>query len=69
MAVRVLNLAGRVVRTLPESAGARGVNTLSWDGRSDQGSALPGGLYLVRIVAHDASGQQASAVATCNLVR
>ena len=65
----MLNLAGRLIRTLPPSDAQAGVNTLSWDGRSDSGSALPSGLYLVQIVARTASGASAQAVATCNLNR
>jgi hypothetical protein len=41
-AVRVIDLAGRVVRTL------EGSGSLVWDGRDDQGRALGSGVYWMR---------------------
>jgi hypothetical protein len=63
--VRILNLAGRLVRTLSDYAGRAGVNTLAWDGRSTLGTPVPGGMYLVQMVARADSGGQAQAVAAC----
>lgn len=60
--VEVLNLAGRVVRRLaPVQAAAGAVVTLSWDGRSDSGTSVPAGRYLMRISAAAEDGQAVSA--------
>ena len=53
--LRVFSIDGRLVRTLvdgPLSAGEQGV---TWDGRDDDGRALPSGLYLY---AFEAAGQR-----------
>lgn len=47
---RVFDLSGRRVRDLGRVAeAAAGRRTLAWDGRDDDGEALPAGLYFVRI--------------------
>jgi len=46
--VRVYALGGRVVRALAAASGA-GTHTVVWDGRDDRGTAVPAGLYFVRI--------------------
>jgi flagellar hook assembly protein FlgD len=67
---QVVNIAGRAVRTLAlDYAGQAGVNTLAWDGRSDQGSLVPNGTYLVRLLARDAQGAQSQATAACTVIR
>ncbi len=40
--VRVIDLAGRVVRTL------QGSSSLVWDGRDDHGRAMANGVYWIR---------------------
>ncbi|MFQ6096419.1 MAG: hypothetical protein ACE5O2_01745 [Armatimonadota bacterium] len=46
------NIAGRRVRTLAKSrAVASGENAILWDGRNDQGAMLPGGVYMLNLVA------------------
>jgi flagellar hook assembly protein FlgD len=68
--VTVLNVAGRVVRRLvQEREVAAGATALSWDGRDDTGTRLPGGRYLIRITAHTDEGQQASAITSLALGR
>jgi hypothetical protein len=47
--LNIYDLQGRRVRTLASQAFAEGHYTRQWDGRSDRGSALPTGVYLVRI--------------------
>lgn len=44
----VYDLTGRRVRTLYRGAVARGLTTVSWDGRDERGEALRPGVYLVR---------------------
>ncbi|MBD3174204.1 MAG: S8 family serine peptidase, partial [Armatimonadia bacterium] len=56
----VLNAAGRSVRTV--AAGetlAAGVRSLTWDGRSDAGAALPAGQYRLEIRARNDRGEVA----------
>ncbi len=70
VAVRILNAAGREVRALcrakPYQAGTA---VLLWDGRSDQGVAVPNGDYLVEVVANAAGGASVRAVARCRITR
>ena len=47
---RVFDLSGRRVRDLGRVAeAAAGRRTLAWDGRDDEGEAVPAGLYFVRL--------------------
>lgn len=54
----IYDLTGRRVRMLHRGAVARGLTTLSWDGRDDRGELLRGGVYLLRFTA---DGHQAIA--------
>ena len=45
------DLAGRRVRTIHHGTIARGLTTLSWDGRDQQGAELAPGVYLLRFTA------------------
>jgi len=66
----VLNIAGRTVRVLAtDQAAAAGVNSLAWDLRNAQGSPVPAGRYIVRIVAMAENGQQVAAVAQVTVRR
>jgi len=66
----VLNVAGRVVRTLCSARDAApGVNTLSWDLTSSQGTRVPSGRYMIRISAASEDGQQVTAVTSANVSR
>jgi hypothetical protein len=66
----IVNIAGRVIRELPAGDTAQaGVNTLSWDGLSAAGTAVPNGVYLVRLVARTPDGAQAQALVTCTVRR
>jgi hypothetical protein len=47
-------VTGRLVRTLADGVIAPGRHELAFDGRADDGSPLPAGLYFVR--AADSSG-------------
>jgi nitrous oxidase accessory protein NosD len=67
--VQVLNIAGRpVARVRPRTADA-GLSRLTWNGMSATGTRVPGGVYLVRVTARTASGEQTSALATLQLGR
>lgn len=49
--VAVFDLAGRRVRMIHQGTLARGLTTLSWDGRDDRGDELRPGVYLLRFTA------------------
>jgi len=67
--VKVL-AAGKVVRQLMNSAGrSAGVQQVSWDGRDQQGVALPPGAYTIEIRAVSEDGQVARAATTVILTR
>jgi len=59
--VRVMDLAGRPIRTLWEGWGVPAVQgyefTLSWDGRTDGGELAPPGMYVAFV---ESAGRQAS---------
>ena len=60
---RVMNLAGRPVKTLCRAKELQaGGNTLLWDATSDNGLAAPGGVYLVEVLARGEDGGQARAL-------
>ncbi|MGD8238833.1 MAG: FlgD immunoglobulin-like domain containing protein, partial [Armatimonadota bacterium] len=57
VSVQVLNVAGRVVRGLAQAQQrSAGQNELMWDLRSDNGTRVPDGLYVVRLMARSADG-------------
>jgi len=57
--VRVYDLAGTGVRALQASAVPSGRYAVPWDGRDDQGQAVPPGLYLFRVkVRADAKSEE-----------
>jgi len=47
--VRVFDAAGRSVRTLRRGSAGATVELIVWDGKSDDGRALPDGLYFLRV--------------------
>jgi len=67
--LEVLNIAGRTVRVMAMGAREAGQTTLSWNLRDDRGLAVPGGLYLVRLRAHDETGRQAQALRPLQVTR
>jgi hypothetical protein len=46
---RLFDLQGRVVATFHRGPLARGLTSIPWNGRSDDGRALPSGIYLLRL--------------------
>ncbi len=53
VSVLVLDLRGRVVRTLAAPRGSGNSQRLTWNGREDSGSMAASGLYLVQVRAAD----------------
>jgi hypothetical protein len=57
---RVLNMAGRPVRTICQGRECEaGTNVLLWNAQNDQGLPVPSGTYLVEVVASTPDGSQA----------
>ena len=51
----IYDLGGRRVRTVHRGPLARGLTTVSWDGRGENGERLPAGVYLLRFSAGGSS--------------
>jgi hypothetical protein len=47
--------SGRLVRSLMHRAATSGPQSVSWDGRADNGSAVPTGIYFIRLETGEAS--------------
>jgi flagellar basal-body rod modification protein FlgD len=60
--VKIVDGAGRTVRTLSLGTMAEGVNAVSWDGLADDGSAAPAGNYSFTVAA-DNNGAKVDATA------
>ncbi|MCK4967270.1 T9SS type A sorting domain-containing protein, partial [bacterium] len=55
VSIKIYNELGQAVRTLVNETRSSGKYSAIWDGKNNQGSELPSGIYFCRIVA---SGQQ-----------
>lgn len=70
VSVEVLNVAGRVVRTLvADRAVPAGQNGQLWDLRSAAGTAVPSGSYLIKIEAVAENGQRVQALRPAQITR
>ncbi|MBD3292399.1 MAG: S8 family serine peptidase [Armatimonadia bacterium] len=70
VAVEVMNIAGRLIKRFPArdvDGGAQ--ETVSWNGVSDRGSAVPSGRYIVRLTALAADGQTVQAIRPFSIAR
>src|SRR5262249_31945409 len=47
--LRILDLAGRVVRTLVDAELEPGGHAIQWDSRDDRGAPVAGGTYFARL--------------------
>jgi flagellar basal-body rod modification protein FlgD len=54
--LEVLDSKGRVVRALAPTDNAAGEHKLTWDGKSQAGTALADGVYTLRVTAKDSAG-------------
>jgi len=64
-AVRVMNIAGRTVRTIEQGrTRPAGVNQITWNGRSEAGTKVPNGTYLVMVEAAGADGAKVQAMSS-----
>ncbi len=53
---RVVDIGGRLVRSLGFGDLDPGAHVISWDGRDDDGSAVPAGVYAIRVRAQEVGG-------------
>jgi hypothetical protein len=68
--LRVLNIAGRLVRTItPGRDCEAGLNTFAWTGTSDAGLRAPEGRYLVEVRARTADGSASRCLTAVQLAR
>lgn len=68
--VDVINIAGRTVKRLVTNRESdAGVQSLSWNGVSDRGTRVPGGIYLVRVNAAAPTGEQCQGLTTMRVER
>ena len=68
--INILNIAGRLVRTITAGAQCeKGLNTFVWTGVSNTGLAAPNGRYVIEVRASAATGMQSRAVAACQVAR
>jgi len=68
--VRVLNIAGRPIRTITPGRNCEaGLNTFAWTGMSDSGLRVPDGIYLVTVAAEAPDGSQTRALAQLRIAR
>ncbi|MCD6359838.1 MAG: hypothetical protein J7M38_03170, partial [Armatimonadetes bacterium] len=69
-AVRVMNIAGRTIRTIEiDRLRPQGVNEVIWNGRSDLGTRVPGGLYLITVEAAAEDGAKVTAMRSLSVHR
>ncbi|MGC9318337.1 MAG: FlgD immunoglobulin-like domain containing protein [Armatimonadota bacterium] len=66
--VDVLNIAGRTIkRIVSDRECDAGLQTVSWDGRSDRGTQVPPGTYVVRVTALATAGEQSHGLCTARV--
>ena len=58
--IQVKDATGKTIRTLTEGATSAGVNSISWDGKNDDGQTMQAGTYTFAVSGVDASGQTIS---------
>ncbi len=67
--VEVMDVAGKLIRTLSSSAVSKGSNTITWDGRDLAGVSVPAGAYLVKVRADAEDGNSSQAMSPFVVVR
>jgi len=60
VSVEVYNISGILIKSIMQDRMMNsGMNTIAWDQRNNMGLKVPNGMYLIKIVAHDAGGSSA----------
>lgn len=66
----IVNIGGRRIRDLaPTEVAEAGAATMRWDGRSDRGTRVPAGRYLVTVQSFGQDGTKSAAMAPLQLLR
>lgn len=65
--VTVQTLTGRIVRVIDKSFRPSGKHRIIWDGSVSSNQLLPGGIYLVKVVARDEKGRISQSVISTKL--
>lgn len=65
----IVDEQGRVVRTLDEGWRSTGSHSTTWNGRSDDGTLLPSGLYIVELRSTTSQGRQIRVARSITLIR
>jgi flagellar hook assembly protein FlgD len=50
-AIRIYDAAGRLVKTISQTRGQKGLNYVKWDASNDAGRRVPSGVYFCRLEA------------------
>ncbi len=64
---RIISPSGKVVRTVSAVGARAGLNAILWDGKTEQGTTLPRGVYLVDLTASEDDGAQVRVVRSATL--
>lgn len=67
--VEVQNLSGKTLARLSGGTRSAGVNTVSWNGRTDEGISLPAGTYHIQVIATTEDGETVRVVRPVVLTR
>lgn len=59
--IKIRNANGDVIRTIKLGARGVGLNSSEWDGRDENGNAMPAGTYSVEVAAKNGSGADVGA--------
>ncbi len=59
---RVLSPTGKIIRAMTPVPAQRGLNVVSWDGKTQRGGVAGRGVYVMELVAEDGEGEQVRAV-------
>ncbi|MGC9318673.1 MAG: DUF7619 domain-containing protein [Armatimonadota bacterium] len=66
--VDVLNIAGRTIkRIVTDRECDPGLQTVNWNGRSERGTKVPSGMYLIRVSAAAPTGEQCQGLNTVTM--
>ncbi|MCS6862683.1 MAG: hypothetical protein NZT92_20450, partial [Abditibacteriales bacterium] len=64
---RVMSPTGKLLFVQPPRPAEKGINTLLWDGKAQNGAPVPRGIYLFEVIARDGEGETVRAVRAITL--
>jgi flagellar hook assembly protein FlgD len=65
--IRIRAATGRLVREFGGKEALMGLNTITWDGKTQSGAQVPRGIYLIEVIATDKEGRSAKATGKVNV--